>query len=107
MSSNLQLAPEERALLERLLSEYLPGVKVWAYGSRVKGTARPNSDLDLVVFAEESQRWAVAELRDALAESDLPFKVDLHIWEDLPEPFHRQIETEYVEVVGAGANRTE
>ncbi len=102
MSQTLQLTAEERALLERLLREYLPGVKVWAYGSRVRGTARPNSDLDLVVFASEDQRMAVGELRDALAESDLPFKVDLHIWDDLPENFHRQIEACYVELCPEG-----
>ncbi len=102
MNQMLQLTAEERALLERLLREYLPGVKVWAYGSRVLGTARPNSDLDLVVFAREDQRIAVGELRDALAESDLPFKVDLHIWDDLPETFHRQIEACYVELYPEG-----
>ncbi len=102
MNQMLQLTAEERALLERLLREYLPGVKVWAYGSRVRGTARPNSDLDLVVFAREDQRIAVGELRDALAESDLPFKVDLHIWDDLPETFHRQIEACYVELCPEG-----
>ncbi len=98
MSKTLQMTDSERALLERLLREYLPSVRVWAYGSRVSGKARPNSDLDLVVFAGEGQRDAVAELRDALAESDLPFKVDLHIWDDLPESFHRQIEACYVEL---------
>jgi predicted nucleotidyltransferase len=45
---------------------HLPRVTVWACGSRFKGTARPNSDLDLVVFATPAQRPQVSELKDAL-----------------------------------------
>jgi hypothetical protein len=43
------------------------------YGSRVKWTARPNSNLDLVAFATPAQRPQMAELKDTMAESNLPF----------------------------------
>ncbi|WP_297448095.1 nucleotidyltransferase domain-containing protein [Ferrovum sp.] len=61
------------------MSRFLPGIAVWAYGSRVKWTARPNSDLDLVVFSSSAQRPLVSELKEALDESNLLFIVDLHI----------------------------
>ena len=86
----------ERATIQRLLRRHLPGVTVWAYGSRVRWNARPQSDLDLVAFASPEQRGAVSQLREAFEESSLPFSVDLLIWDDLPESFHRNIEAEYV-----------
>jgi len=78
------------------LRRYIPGVAVWAYGSRVKWTARPNSDLDLVAFTTPEQQPLVSELKEALAESDLPFPVDFHVWDEVPERFHEIIRKEYV-----------
>jgi len=98
MTDAIDLTTEQRNQLTDLLRRFLPGVTVWAYGSRVKWTARPNSDLDLVVFATPAQRPQVAELKDALAESNLPFPVDLHVWDDVPERFREIIQKEYVVV---------
>jgi predicted nucleotidyltransferase len=61
----------------------------------VKGTARPNSDLDLVIFTSAVQRPQVSELKDAIDESNIPFRVDLHVWDDIPERFHDIIRREY------------
>ena len=66
------------------------------YGSRVKWTSRPQSDLDLVVFATPEQERRVSDLRDAFEESSLPFRVDLFVWDDVPEQFHKQIEADHV-----------
>lgn len=96
MNAAIDITEEQRKILVGLLHRYLPDVDVWAYGSRVKWTARPNSDLDLVAFAAPELESQVAELKDALAESDLPFLVDLHIWDDVPKRFHEIIRKEYV-----------
>jgi len=98
MTDAIDLTKEQRTTLTALLRRFLPGVAVWAYGSRVKWTARPNSDLDLVAFATPAQRPQVAELKDALAESNLPFPVDLHVWDEVPERFREIIRKEYVVV---------
>ena len=92
----IDLTREQRNTLSALLCRFLPGVAVWAYGSRVKWTARPNSDLDLVAFATPAQRSQVADLKEALAESNLPFPVDLHVWNEVPERFREIIRKEYV-----------
>ena len=78
-----------------LLDRHLPDTAAWAYGSRVKGTSRPASDLDLVVFARPEQSAQVAELREAFEESDLPFRVDLFVWDETPESFRTRIEAEH------------
>jgi type I restriction enzyme, S subunit len=101
MTDAIDLTTEQRNVLTALVRRFLPGVAVWAYGSRVKWTARPNSDLDLVAFATPAQRPQVADLKDALAESNLPFPVDLHVWDEVPERFREIIRKEYVVVQGA------
>ncbi|MDR4467857.1 MAG: restriction endonuclease subunit S [Nitrospira sp.] len=96
MTDAIDLTKEQRSQLTALLRRFIPGVAVWAYGSRVKWTARLNSDLDLVAFTTPAQRSQVADLKDALAESNLPFPVDLHVWDDVPERFREIIQKEYV-----------
>ena len=98
MTDAIDLTTEQRKTLNDLLRRFLPGVAVWAYGSRVKWTARPNSDLDLVAFTTPAQRPHVADLKEALAESNLPFPVDLHVWDDVPERFREIIRNDYVVV---------
>ena len=94
-------AAERRAVLA-LLERYLPNTAVWAYGSRVKWTSRPESDLDLVAFARPEQSVRVAELREAFEESDLPFAVDLFVWDEVSEGFRKHVEAEYL-VLAEGA----
>ncbi len=96
MNATIDITSAQREMLAGLLQRYLPGVAVWAYGSRVKGSARKHSDLDLVVFSTAEQRSAVSELQDALDECNLPFLVDLHVWDEIPERFREIVRKEYV-----------
>ena len=91
-------ATQSKELLD-LLRRYLPGVVVWAFGSRVKWTARLNSDLDLVAFSAPQQQGQVSALKEAFEESDLPFRIDLLVWDELPESFHQNILQQYVVLV--------
>ena len=99
MTNAIDISVGEHKLVLGLLKQHLPNVAVWAYGSRVKWTARPQSDLDLVAFASCEQEAAVFNLREALEESSLPFPVDLFIWDELPESFRKWIEAEHVVLV--------
>ena len=92
----INLDAEHRQTVVALLSRYLPNTTVWAYGSRVKWTSHPASDLDLVAFAKPEQAARVAELREAFDESNLPFRVDLFVWDDVPKGFRRRIKAEHV-----------
>lgn len=89
---SLDITAGQRKILQDLLQKYLPGVTVWAYGSRVKGAARKQSDLDLVAFASTKQKRLVSELKEALEESNLPFRVDLFIWDEIPARFRENIQ---------------
>ena len=99
MTPAIDITAEQRRTVLALLNRYLPDTTAWAYGSRVKWTSRPESDLDLVVFARPGQSARVAELREAFEESDLPFRVDLFVWDEVPESFKARIEGDHVVLI--------
>jgi hypothetical protein len=35
-------------------------------------------------------------LKEALDESNIPYRVDLHVWDEVPERFHEIIRSEYL-----------
>ena len=92
----IDITAGQRKTILALLERHLPGTAAWVYGSRAKWTSRPQSDLDLVVFAKPEQRRGVGNLREAFEESDLPFRVDLFVWDEVPETFRDQIAAEHV-----------
>lgn len=95
----IDITPEQHETILMLLRRYLPGTTAWVYGSRAKWTSRPDSDLDLVVFAEPGQHLRIGELRDAFEESSLPFRVDLFVWDEVPDSFRENIVEEHVEIM--------
>ena len=92
----IDITTAERKTVLDLLDRHLPNTTAWVYGSRVKWTSRPQSDLDLVVFPTPAQRGRVGDLREAFDESDLPFRIDLFVWDDVPASFRTRIEAEHV-----------
>ena len=105
MADRLQIAARHRRILEDLLREHLPGVEVWAYGSRVNGRGHDGSDLDLVLRAPDLQELPAGQLldfEDAIRASNIPFLVEARDWACLPEQFHQEIERDYV-VMSDGA----
>lgn len=81
-------------ILEDVLSKGSVSVDVFAFGSRVKGGYRPNSDLDLWLKSKEKfPRRILSELRERFEESHLPFKVDLLESSHLNETITKSIES--------------
>ena len=95
----IDISAEERDTIIALLQRHLPDTAAWVYGSRANWTSRPQSDLDLVVFATPEQRRQVGQLREAFEESNLPFRVDLFVWDEIPDSFREQIERQHIPVV--------
>ena len=98
----LHLPSRHRAQIEALLREHLPGVEVWAYGSRVRGESHDGSDLDLVLRAPGLERVPMdplCDLWEALGESTIPFLVEARDWARLPKSFYGEIERDYVVLV--------
>lgn len=71
-ADRLHLLPRHWEMLVALLREHLPGIEVWAYGSRVNGQSHDGSDLDLVLRSPDLQEipvGQVADFQEALRES--------------------------------------
>ena len=99
----IDLTADQRRTVLGLLNRHLPNTTVWAYGSRVKWTSHPASDLDLVAFAKPEQGPRLAELREAFDDSFLPFRVDLFVWDDVPKDFRKRIEADHMVLAGGRA----
>ena len=102
MPDRLDLPRRYREQIEALLREHVPGVEVWAYGSRVSGRSHEGSDLDLVLRGPDLKRISSGQLTDlteALEQSNVPILVQIHDWARLPESFHKEIERGYVVLV--------
>ena len=95
----IDIEPRDLAIVTKILIRHVPHRTVRAFGSRVSGTARRFSDLDLVVMGERPLSLsAVSALLEDFTESDLPFKVDVVDWATTKEAFREIIEKEYVVV---------
>lgn len=98
IATKIDITPADLKTLQALLKRYIPQSIVWAFGSRVKFTNKPSSDLDLVAFTTKEQNTQVSLLKDAIEEAMLPYRVDLLCWHEIPENFKKNIEQQYVVV---------
>ncbi len=85
------------ALLKQIFESELPEVSVWVFGSRANGKAKRYSDLDLVLHHDKPiDGLTLFHLKERLAESDLPFTVDLVEWTKMSQNFQKIIEKNHV-----------
>lgn len=90
--STLAMTKEELNELQRILKRFVPDSRVWAFGSRVMGTHKPFSDLDLALVGDEPISIETrAALSEALSDSALPYKVDIVDWASTSEAFQQII----------------
>jgi uncharacterized protein len=89
----LQLESKHQEIVRSILSKY--PYQFYAYGSRVKGTARKLSDLDLC-YRERIPDAVAFLIEEEFKESDLPFTVDLVALKDLKPSFRELIKEDLV-----------
>jgi type I restriction enzyme, S subunit len=93
----IDVRPDLWAIVRGILRKHVPRHDVWAFGSRVTGTAKPYSGLDLAVIADQPLPLNVrAGLAEDFSDSDLPWRVDVVDWATTSEPFRRIIERDKV-----------
>ena len=78
--------------VRRILQTHVPDLAVRAFGSRVCGSPKPYSDLDLVIMTAAPLPMPIkVRLEEAFSESCLPFKVDVLYWDEVAESFREVI----------------
>jgi len=89
-----------------LLDKHVPGCEVRAFGSRVAWTAKDHSDLDLVIVGPEKlERGQLDDLKEALAESSVPFRVDVMDWHKISTEFQENILKSFVVIKKPSAEK--
>ena len=65
---------------------------IYAFGSRVTGTAKQYSDFDIAVDASEKiPLLSLSTIEEQFADSDIPFKIDLIDWHRITPEFQQHI----------------
>ena len=94
----INISEKEKQIILGILSQYVPDRQVMALGSRVRGgevVVKPYSDLDLAVMGNTPlDMLTLALLKDAFAESDLPYRVDILQWCQTSKEFKKTIKTQ-------------
>ena len=77
----IDLNAQDWCEVKRILAQYVGDYTVWVFGSRVSGTAKNYSDLDIVIVADRPLTIEfMAMINDAFDESDLTIRVDVVDW---------------------------
>jgi uncharacterized protein len=97
----LDLSEDELEIVRAILRSHLPiKARVYAFGSRANGRAKPWSDLDLLIDVGATLPLStLAGLADAFDESSLAWKVDLVDQASVSSDFGKLIDAAKLRVI--------
>lgn len=92
----IDLKKEHSDIVLDLLKRHIPAARVYVFGSRVKGSARLSSDLDLAIDSDEPLAPIdLAELEVDFSDSELPFFVDVIEFNKVSPDFQERVQEEW------------
>ena len=95
--NSIAIENSELDVITHILNQHVPDKRVYAFGSRVTGKAKPFSDLDLVIVTDEPlPALSMYSLATAFEESNLKFKVDIVDWASTSPQFKKIIQAQWV-----------
>lgn len=93
----VDMHPDHWRVVQGVLRRHVPQYEVWAFGSRVKWTAKSFSDLDIAIITDKPLSLELsAALADDFSDSILPWKVDVVDWANITDSFRKVIERDKV-----------
>ncbi len=93
---------DERHLItiKTILQRLIPNTSVWVFGSRITSASKSYSDLDLVIVGKKRvPQILYYQIKDAMEESDLPFRVDVLDWHRISPSFKKIIKNNYIVLI--------
>lgn len=88
------MIPEKEKII-RLLDALYPGVKIYLFGSRARGTNRPSSDIDLAIDTGNPLDFLeVTKAKNILEALNIPEKIDVVDFQSVPEDLKKIILSE-------------
>lgn len=89
---NIDLNPHDWVEVASILKRHVPTLEVWAFGSRVRWTAKSHSDLDIALITHEPFTIEkMAEIKEAFDDSSLSIRVDVVDWFATSDSFKKII----------------
>lgn len=92
------LSQDEYKLLKNIvippLTKYK--TKIYCFGSRARGDFLKFSDIDLLIESEIDISNVLGEIKEALINSNFPYKVDIVLSKNLANSYKKNIENEKV-----------
>ena len=95
--TNLFIEQRHLKILIDIFQKFSTEIEVYAYGSRINGKAHEGSDLDLVVKNLPSN-LKIFDLKEMISQSNIPFLVDINIYDNLPQSFKDEIEKNNIKI---------
>jgi predicted nucleotidyltransferase len=95
---DLQLTEEQKKNVVEILAKYFTQNTVWVFGSRLHSKqVKPFSDLDLAIIGD-TQFTAdfLGRVAEDFSSSELPFKVDIAVFKNLPTQMQANIRKEHI-----------
>ncbi|MBT4791511.1 MAG: nucleotidyltransferase domain-containing protein [Halobacteriovoraceae bacterium] len=94
--NNLSLSEGDKKKIDELLTKYSNNFDFYAFGSRVQGTAKKYSDLDLAYVIKGENNLFLLE--DEIVESDISITIDFVNLDDISKDFRDLIDEQMLEV---------
>ena len=89
----------ERDFIKGIIHLICPNAAIYAFGSRVKDSAKPASDLDLIIkLDQEIELSDIIQIKEQMKVSRLPYSVDVSDWHALGAGFRDNIKDDLVEL---------
>lgn len=99
LKTDIQLSKEQTSLIKSVLLKNLGDADVWVYGSRAKGNAKKNSDVDIIIKGKKVfTMFEISQAKTDLAESNLPYLVDIIDWYSVNEGFLEMIKPDLIKI---------
>ena len=93
------ITQKEQNIINEILAAYKINYRFYAYGSRVKGTHSPTSDLDILIKGNQEMPFDILEeLKQKFDNSLLPYVVNFSDYHKIDTDFYKQIEKDLREL---------
>lgn len=94
----MTVAREYQVILDNIIRKYLPKTKIVLFGSRARGTHNSGSDIDIALDNGEPISWAImGSIKEDIAESNIPFFVDIVDMHEISDDMLHSINKEGIE----------
>lgn len=92
------LREKDLVIVRNILDKYFPDQTIWIFGSRVTGSYKEFSDLDIAILSEnEVNQKTLAIAKEEFVDSNIPISVDLVDYNLTSGPLREAIDKKHKE----------